>query len=137
MAIAIYKKGQGYWTRLMSAIGFGMLALMGAVWLWDLLKNARVGELQAVYVQAGAAVILLGVCGWIGFTLIGRKPKVVDFMIATEGEMKKVNWSSRREIIGSTWVVIGLTVLIALLCFAADLVFQYFFGAIGVLEQGV
>ena len=34
-------------------------------------------------------------------------------MIATEGEMKKVNWSTRREIIGMTWVVIGLTVFIA------------------------
>ena len=30
-------------------------------------------------------------------------------MIATEGEMKKVNWSTRREILGSTWIVIGLT----------------------------
>jgi hypothetical protein len=27
--------------------------------------------------------------------------KVVDFMIATEGELKKVNWSTRREIVGS------------------------------------
>ena len=32
MAVAIYKKGQGYWVRLMSAIACGTLILMGAVW---------------------------------------------------------------------------------------------------------
>lgn len=132
---AIYKKGQGYWTRLMSAIAFGMLVLMGVVWLWNLLASAKFGDIQTVYIQAGAAVVMMAVLGWIGFRLIGRSPKVVDFMIATEGEMKKVNWSSRREILGSTWVVIALTLFIALYCFTFDLVFQVFFEWIGVLEK--
>ncbi|MHC5113762.1 MAG: preprotein translocase subunit SecE [Planctomycetota bacterium] len=137
MAVGIYKKGQGYWTRLMSAIALGMIVLMGAVWLWDLLANlevAFVDRSKQVYVLATGAVILLAVAGWIGFWLIGRKPRVVDFMIATEGEMKKVNWSSRREILGSTWVVIGLTVFIAIFCFLFDRVFQQVFTWIDVLE---
>ena len=134
MAVGIYKKGQGYWTRLMSAIAFGMIVLMGAVWLWNLLGNVRFGDVQVVYVQAAAGVAVIAVFGWLGFYLIGRKPKVVDFMIATEGEMKKVNWSSRREILGSTWVVIALTLFIALFCFVWDFVFQLFFQTVGVLE---
>ena len=134
MAVGIYKKGQGYWTRLMSAVALGTLTLMGSVWLWDEARAIRIGEIEPVYVSAAAASIFAIVVGLIGFLLLARKPKVVDFMIATEGEMKKVNWSSRREIIGSTWVVIGLTIFIAILCYAFDLIFQALFQAVGVLE---
>jgi preprotein translocase SecE subunit len=130
----IYKKGQGYWTRLMSAIAFGTIVLMGALWVKDILAVVQV-SFPVAYLQAAAAVAVIAVFGLIGFYLIGRKPAVVDFMIATEGEMKKVNWSSRREILGSTWVVIGLTIFIAAFCFSADFVFQQIFMFIDVLES--
>ena len=81
-------------------------------------------------------MIAIAFFGWLGYYLIGCKPKVVDFMIATEGEMKKVNWSTRREILGSTWVVIGLTLFIAMYCFGFDLIFNKFFQFIGVLDAG-
>jgi len=131
----IYKKGQGYWTRLMSAIALGLIVLLGVVWLWDLLAAVQIGTFQTVYVQATAAVITGAVFGLLGYYYIGLKPKVVDFMIATEGEMKKVNWSSRREIFGSTWIVIALTIFIALFCFLADRIFQQIFTWIDVLES--
>ena len=66
--------------------------------------------------------------------LIGRKPKTVDFLVAIEGEMRKVNWSTKREILGSTWVVIGVSMIIAAILFLADIVFSNFFKIIGVLE---
>src|SRR4029453_7412768 len=100
-SLTIYKPGQGYYTRLMSAIGLSLLILMGVVWLWKLLATVRIGKLEPVYVQAGVAMLVMGVFGWLGYMLIGCKPPVVDFMIATESEMKKVKWSSRRGIIGS------------------------------------
>jgi len=137
MSAAIYKKGQGYWTRLMSGICLGTLVLMGVNWVWQLLQGVRLWELEAVYVQAGAAVILLAIFGAVGYWLIGVRPRVVDFMIATEGEMKKVNWSSRREVMGSTWVVIGLMVFIAAFCFGVDRVFQLIFAAMDVLKATV
>src|SRR5262245_35600270 len=105
----IYKPGQGYYTRTFSVIGLGLLVLMGVAWMWKLLANATWPFHQAVYNQATSAVVLLLVAAWIAYSLIGKKPRVVEFMIATESEMKKVNWSSRKEIVGSTWVVIGLT----------------------------
>ena len=132
MSVGIYKKGQGYWTRMMSAIAAALVVGMGLVWLWDTLATVKVS--QPIYVQATAVVTVLAVFGWIGFYLIGRKPKVVDFMIATEGEMKKVNWSTRREIFGSTKVVIALTALIALFCFVVDRLFAGFFAWIDVLK---
>ena len=100
---------------MMSAIALGMLALMGAAWLWDNLKNARIAGFEPIYTQTVAFVLVCASAAWLGYYLIGRKPKVVDFLIATEGEMKKVNWSTRREIRGSTIVVIGLTFVIALI----------------------
>jgi preprotein translocase SecE subunit len=135
MAVTIYKKGQGYWTRIMSAIAYALIVGFGAVWLWELLSTVRMGELQPVYVQGAAAVVVIAVFGVIGYWLIGRKPAVVDFMIATEGEMKKVNWSSWREIRGSTAVVIALTIFIALLCSGYDFIFATFFRFIGVLDS--
>ena len=118
----------------MSAIGLGLLVMMGVVWLWDQLSGVQIGDVEPVYVQGGIAVITVAICGLIGYHLIGRKPKLVEFMIATEGEMRKVNWSTRREVVGSTILVILLTLFIALFCQVADLGFSAFFQWAGVLD---
>jgi len=137
MALQLYKKGQGYYVRLCSGIALGVIALMGGKWMWDMLSNARFpGIPEAVYVQAIGAVLLVGALAAVGWWLIGVRRRSVDFLIACEGEMKKVNWSTRREVMGSTWVVIMLTLFIALFCFVWDLVFNTFFQAINVLETG-
>ena len=137
MTLQIYKKGQGYWTRMMTAIAYGLLVLMGGVWLSQSLQAVRIGNLESIYVQGTAMVLVIAVFGVIGYYFIGTKPRFVDFLIATEGEMKKVNWSTRREIMGSTWVVIGLTVFVAALITVMDyLVYSPVFRAIGVLESG-
>jgi preprotein translocase SecE subunit len=135
MSTAIYKQGQGYWVRLMSAIGFGLLVMMGVVWVWDQLSGVQIADLESVYVQGVFSVIVVVICGIIGFHLIGRKAKFVDFMISTEGEMRKVNWSTKREIIGSTILVILLTIFIAVFCQIADLAFSAFFQWAGVLQS--
>ncbi|MCZ6835672.1 MAG: preprotein translocase subunit SecE [Planctomycetota bacterium] len=135
MNLGIYKKNQGYYTRVCTAFSLATIVLMGSQWLWDMMGGISIGTLQPVYIQAGGSVLFISLFGILGYYLIGVKPKVVDFMIATEGEMKKVNWSTKREIFGSTWAVIGLTMLIALLCFTFDLVFQLFFQALGVLKD--
>jgi preprotein translocase subunit SecE len=66
--------------------------------------------------------------GW----MVNRQ-RVADFLIATEGEMKKVSWSSRKEVIGSTKVVIVTTLIMAAVLFVVDIVFQLFFKSIGIL----
>ena len=136
MPLGIYKKGQGYWTRVVSGIAAGMLVLMGAVWLADNLTNVRIGALEPIYTQAIAGMIVFVVFGWLGYYLIGRKHKSVDFLIATEGEMKKVNWSSKKEIRGSTIVVIGLTFIIAVIIAILDVAYARLFQLVDVLEAG-
>ncbi len=54
--VGIYKKGQGYWTRMMSAIAAGLLIFMGASWLWNTMNGVRIGTIETVWVQAGTAI---------------------------------------------------------------------------------
>ncbi len=136
MVMGIYKPGQGYWTRMMTAIAAGVLVLMGAGWVWNSMAAVRIGSLETVYAQAAAAVLVVAVFGSISYYLVAVKLKVVDFLIATEGEMKKVNWSTRREIMGSTWLVIGLTFVIAVIIGVLDRIYYLVFQAAGILEGG-
>ncbi len=48
-------------------------------------------------------------------------------MVAAEGEMKKVSWSSRKEIAVSTFIVIMVVILMAVLLGVTDLGFKMFF----------
>lgn len=130
----IYKAGQGYYTRWVSAVCFGLLIAMGAVWLWNVLKTVHIADVEPVYLAGGGALLICGLGGWFIYYYIGRHPRVVDFMISVEGEMKKVNWSTRREILGSTWVVIALTFILAIVCFVLDLSYAGFFDLINVLD---
>ena len=130
MAFAIYKPGQGYWTRVLTAVGAGTLVLAGAAWLW---RQLSVVDGPTLYYQAGAAVLLIAGFGALLFYLL-NKPNIVEFMIATEAEMKKVNWPARREIIGSTIVVISGTLMLAAILFVINIGFASLFRYIDVLK---
>lgn len=225
MALAIYKPGQGYWTRTMTAVFAGVLVLAAAAWLYsqalliplpdrawmasystsadfsgvqqvELLGEPGLGEravlgsatiesieagasggtmtlvdyqligeatraqvqairaqgaaagqaveisggvrgvpvVERIYVQ-GAFVVLTVLAGAIAIVyFVAIKKGSVDFLIATDGEMRKVNWSTRKDIINSTWVVIGASLLLGVYLFGFDTVFALFFRAIGVLD---
>jgi preprotein translocase subunit SecE len=134
MALGIYKKGQGYWTRLMSGVFYGTIIFMGGMWASDIFRNTPLFGMEPIYTQALVFTLVIAVFGWIAYYLLCLKPGVVDFIIDPEGEMKKVNWSSKRELIGSTQVVLGVTAVIGVFCFLFDLFFQMVFRAVGVLE---
>ena len=87
-------------------------------------------------VQVTAAALVLGLGAWSAFWFVGRKRGSVEFLIATDGEMRKVNWSTRREIMGSTYVVIGACVLMAVALFIIDYGFSETFKAIDLLRLG-
>lgn len=126
MALPIYKPGQGYWTRVLSAVGAGTLVLAGAAWLYaKIVPRFTSGEHQ-LYYQAGTAVAVIVGFGLLIYWML-NKPRVVDFMIAVEAEMKKVNWPTKKEIVGSTWVVICGTLFIAALLFLINVAFGKFF----------
>ena len=43
MAFGIYKQGQGYWTRLMTAIAGGTIVAMGVAWMWQQIPSLGLG----------------------------------------------------------------------------------------------
>ncbi len=222
MSFAMYKPGQGYWTRVLTAVFAGVLVLAAAAWLYgqalliplpdrawitsygsavdfepgqqvELLGEAVIGQratlgtatietleagqsggtitvvdpqlnegairsqvealrtqagqvtalsggvrgvpiIERIYVQGAMVVltVLVGAAAIMYFVAI--KKSSVDFLIATDGEMKKVNWSTRKDILNSTWVVIGASALLGLYLFGFDTAFAIFFEAIGVLD---
>lgn len=234
MAFGLYKPGQGYWVRVLTATGAGILVLALAGWLWQRLEvaSARVipisawqvtlspaeGEVSAgqsvslhgesavqgqigpeiavavvrsvertqtgairveiapptftsagvdisqartvrplegggatlrgqisgtaqamrafdaLYLQAGGVAVVLLAGALLIYIMVGTKPSSVEFLIATDGEMKKVNWSTRKNIIDSTLVVLLWSLLLAAGLFGVDFLFGQFFRAIGVLQ---
>jgi preprotein translocase subunit SecE len=133
MSLAIYKSGQGFWTRVCTAIGAGVLVLAGVVWVCRELEVLRTAN--KIYIQTAVAVGVIAVFGALIYWIL-NKPSVADFMIATEAEMRKVNWPTWREISGATWIVICGTFLMALLLWVIDLSFTVIFQKIGIIAGG-
>jgi len=120
--VQIYKKGQGKYTRIITFLSVVFLAATAAVALSDFLK-AYVSPL----VRFGVPTAIVVALGALALWLVNRQ-KTADFLIATEGEMKKVSWSTKREIVGSTKVVIVTTFILAMILFGVDLMFVFLFG---------
>src|SRR5688572_27392830 len=177
----IYKKGQGYWTRMGTGVAALLLILLTSFELYRVIPlflnfqpdpafatrvtdvetrmkglpqgspelAAAAKQLDEARAALGAAaeraesreamiaLSVAGVVSLLGLFLAWRltnKGDNVDFLIATDSEMKKVNWTSRRELMGSTKVVILFMFMIALILFVIDLVFWVLFWLMGVLE---
>jgi preprotein translocase SecE subunit len=122
MAFDIYKRGQGKYTRLCSAFGAAIIAGLGCLRLYTKLQATDIGLWAETMVPAG---LFVGLCLLI-FLLV-NKPTIAGFMIAAEGEMKKVSWSSKKEIAVSTFIVIVVVIFMAFLLGVTDLGFQMFF----------
>lgn len=134
MSMHIYKSGQGYWTRIMSVVGFGLIVILGAVWLFEMIDSRGSGDITTRYVAFAVALLMALVGAVLIFYYCGVNQRSVDFFVATEGEMKKVNWSTRREIVGSTALVLIISTSLALLCWVLDTVWAIGMRSIGVLE---
>ena len=133
MALQFYKKGQGFYTRIGTAVGVAILSLLGCWSLYRKLEGLSLESSQVqAWVQAGIPAVLLLVLAGVVFKILNAT-KIADFMIATEGEMKKVSWSTKKEIITSTKVVIVTVMALSVMLAGVDFCFMWFFRAIGVL----
>ncbi|MEP0843041.1 MAG: preprotein translocase subunit SecE [Phycisphaerae bacterium] len=133
--LRFYKPGQGYYTRMFTAVGASLLVLWGAAALFGQLSSLMSTASPYRYpVSYGVTVAFVLGLGGVIYWLVGLSRRPNDFFIATEGEMKKVSWSSRKDVVRSTKVVIASVVMLAALLFLADLFFMFFFSKIGVLK---
>ncbi|MCE5327512.1 MAG: preprotein translocase subunit SecE [Planctomycetaceae bacterium] len=137
MAFEIYKPGQGKYTRIVTFVAVVCLGIIGAYQLSGSLSvylpEKIAGASVKIYLQYGIPTVLVGVLALVMFHIVNRM-RPADFLIATEGEMKKVAWSSRKEIIGSTKVVIVTSFIIAALLFGVDWLFVVLFRKIGLIQ---
>ncbi len=122
MGLSIYKRGQGKHTRLYSALGVGIVAVLGCLQLY---RRLTATELSLWVVTMVPVCLFLAMAILIYWFL--NKPSSVEFMISSEGEMKKVSWSSKSEIATSTFIVILVVVFMAVLFWFVDLAFRLFF----------
>jgi preprotein translocase SecE subunit len=135
----IQKYGQGKWTRLGTLAVAGLIGVMTTftVYSWLMAYWPGIG-VDAVRDRTLKQIILgISILFLVGFSALvfwlSNKPRNVDFLIATDSEMKKVNWTTGGELMGSTRVVILFLFFVAIFLFVIDLLFSAFFQLIGVL----
>ena len=129
MAFDFYKRGQGKYTRLGSFLAAAIIAGLGCWRLYEKLEAWEIPKVSprttlwiATMVPAGLFVVLVVLASWLV-----NKPSVADFMIAAEGEMKKVSWSSKEEIAVSTFIVIVVVIIMGILLGVTDICFRLLF----------
>ena len=120
MNLNIYKRTQGKNSRLWTALV--VFAIVG-IGCWKLY-----GKLQGTepWIQTFVPVLVCAAFAALIYWL-SNKPVIADFLIAAEGEIKKVSWSSRKEIMTSTMIVIFVVVIMAVGLGAVDWAFRSFF----------
>ena len=126
-----YKRTQGLKMRRYTIIGILIIGLSG---VWALLqqKTFGTGNLLVRIPGLESAVTFLtdkeyslplligaGVL-WLAWRVVNM-PAFTDFLIATEAEMNKVSWSTRKRLVQDTVVVLVVTMLLTVFLLAVDL----------------
>ena len=126
MGFQLYKSGQGRYLRGGTGVAAALVDLVFCYYLWTLLSRYLAQNAYKPYLEYGIPAAVFAVLGVAVFFYV-NKPNVVDFLVATETEMKKVSWSSRAELVGSTVVVIMTVFALAVFIYFADTIFLYVF----------
>ena len=117
--MSVYKSGQGKYTRMFTVMGGALIVAIGCFQFYRTLDASDVSLWFSTMVPVGLFIGLSILIMWLM-----NKPSIADFMIAAEGEMKKVNWSTRQEVTVSTIVVISVVITLAAMLGVADFVLQ-------------
>jgi preprotein translocase SecE subunit len=124
------RPGLGKWARgsalagALAVVGFGafsfyMIPSTTSVWWADLWKDRVLGFLvivKPILFPAAGILLLLG----YGAYLFLNRERSADFLIETEGEMRKVSWPARKEYVGSSVVVLIVVLVVSLFLTAVD-----------------
>ncbi len=126
MAIGVYKKGQGTAARGAAAVALGLMAAWAARQMWYTTAD------WARPYQVAATALVAALFGALPIYLVLFHHQIADLLIETQQEMRKVAWSSRAEVIGSTIVVLVTVVLLSLFIFVTDSILLALAGVFGV-----
>ena len=133
MAFAIYKPGQGKYSRTTAGVLLGLTAAYGASALKGTLADAgvmfTVAGQQFSYAQVVPMLVFILLAAAIAWGL--NFPRFADFLIETEIEMSRVIWPTKRTVISSSIVVIVTVVVMSVLLYWVDWLFLKGLTAIG------
>jgi preprotein translocase subunit SecE len=138
--IKIYKKGEGKIVRTCALIAALALLFYGCCSLYDiphteswLYRTLTVIPVLNIVIRNMfliCAPIFVGL-GLLIFWYLNR-PQVADFLIETEGELRKVSWPPRKEYITSSGAVLVLIVIIAIFLYLTDKGLSFMLRKIGI-----
>lgn len=125
------KPGQGRPVRVATLVGFAGMALFGCVsfyrvpsisspWWQDLWVKDVFGvplHLKPMFFPSAAVFATLL---FVAYLLLNRG-SWTDFLVETEGELKKVSWPARKEYLGSSAVVVVVVVIVSLFLHFIDM----------------
>ncbi len=122
-AFKIYKSESAQISRWILAVAGEALIIFGCWSLFHTLPESWRGPMVSGFMPFGdefpiswslvISVVLWGL-GSFGLWWLANFPRLIDFLAETEIEMTKVSWSSRKEVVGSSIVVMVTVVVLAL-----------------------
>ena len=126
-----FKATQGLNLRRYTIVGILIVGWSGA---WSLYRNQILGTgdlmLSIPFVEFQIAILpskevtvpllIVLATGWFAWRLV-NVPPFADFLIATEAEMNKVSWSTRKRLIQDTIVVLITVAIITTFLLVIDL----------------
>lgn len=128
--LQLYKPEEAKTSRGLTAAAVGGLLLFGLYTLFHQLIGSfwkdplpgiglLLGDEFPISPRVILVTVLIVVAAFADYVLCNH-PKVVEFLIETEGEMKKVSWATRQEVVGASLIVIFTVVVLGVFIFAVD-----------------
>jgi preprotein translocase subunit SecE len=127
----IYKRGQGKYSRAIGMASIGGLAVFGAFSLYEALQygwfKSDWGVVPGFEIQLTPALVIMVAIvlfSAAGLYWANNKENMVDFLIETEGELRKVAWPGRDQVVGSAIVVVVTVLIIGFYIFFVDIILK-------------
>ncbi len=145
-----YKKSQGRLVRRGTIVGILAIAFSG-IWTlishhtldtgpndWAFLVPFTGGSRQFTVLgdlRFTVPLLLAAASLWLAYRVVNL-PVFADFLIATEAELNKVSWTTRKRLVQDTIVVLTCVILLTLFLFVVDVAWGWLLSAkyIGVLQ---
>ncbi len=115
MALSVYKKGQGNAARGVVGVVAVLLGTWAGRQMWHFGASGFDNLPRGIFTAIAAFIF-----GGLPMGLILFHRSVVDLMIETQQEMRKVAWASRSEVAGAATVVIVTVAVLSIFIYTVD-----------------